>query len=54
MDPLKRQEVLEAYFDKNKGLNYNIGRVHIHSCDFSLENFTYVEDFLVLDVTRYE
>jgi len=45
MDPLKRQEVLEAYFDKNKGLNYNIGRVHIHSCDFSLENFTYVEDF---------
>jgi glucosylceramidase len=40
----KRTEVLKAYFDKNDGLNYSIGRVHINSCDFSLENYTYVEE----------
>lgn len=40
----KRAEVIESYFDKEKGLNYNIGRVHIHSCDFALGNYTYVED----------
>ncbi|MEI5907487.1 glycoside hydrolase family 30 protein [Bacillus spongiae] len=40
----KRQEVIENYFDQEKGLGYTIGRVHIHSCDFALENYTYVED----------
>ncbi|XFA98976.1 glycoside hydrolase family 30 beta sandwich domain-containing protein [Candidatus Izemoplasma sp. B36] len=40
----KREKVLTSYFDKVEGLNYTIGRVHIHSCDFSLGNYTYVED----------
>lgn len=39
-----RAEVIESYYDKEKGLSYNIGRVHIHSCDFALGNYTYVED----------
>ena len=44
MSSEKRQEVISAYYDKNEGLNYNLGRVHIHSCDFALGNYTYVED----------
>ena len=40
----KQEELLQAYFNPENGLNYNIGRVHIHSCDFSLENYTYVDD----------
>lgn len=44
MSKENRQKVLEAYFDKEKGLNYTIGRVHIHSCDFALENYTYIDD----------
>lgn len=44
ISPEKRQEALEAYFDQEKGLGYNIGRVHIHSCDFALGNYTYVEE----------
>jgi len=40
----KRKEVIEAYFNPETGINYSIGRVHIHSCDFSLENYTYVTD----------
>ncbi len=40
----KRMEVLNAYFNLESGLGYNLGRVSIHSCDFSLENYTYVEE----------
>ncbi len=40
----KREEVLKAYFDPEEGLNYTLGRVHINSCDFSLKNYTYVEE----------
>ncbi len=43
-----RDEVLHAYFDPKNGLNYNLGRVHINSCDFALENYDYVEE---LDVS---
>lgn len=39
-----REEALKAYFDPDKGLNYNLGRVHIHSCDFALGNYTYIEE----------
>jgi glucosylceramidase len=44
MSEANQQEILRAYFDKNEGLGYNIGRVAIHSCDFALENYTYIED----------
>lgn len=30
----QRQEVLDAYFDKEKGLGYNFCRLTINSCDF--------------------
>jgi glucosylceramidase len=40
----KRQEAIASYFDQQEGLGYTIGRVHIHSCDFALENYTYVEE----------
>lgn len=39
-----REEALRAYFSKSEGLGYVLGRVHINSCDFSLENYTYVEE----------
>lgn len=41
----KRKEAIESYFDKEKGLGYSLGRVHIHSCDFALENYTYVDEY---------
>ncbi|WP_339221871.1 glycoside hydrolase family 30 protein [Paenibacillus sp. FSL H8-0332] len=44
MSPAKRTEVIRRYFDPVDGLNYSMGRVHIHSCDFALGNYTYVED----------
>lgn len=39
-----RQKIIDSYFDQEKGLAYNLGRTHIHSCDFALENYTYVEE----------
>jgi glucosylceramidase len=38
----KQQEILQAYFDPEKGIGYTLGRTHIHSCDFSSESYTYV------------
>ena len=44
ISPQQREEVLRRYFDPKEGLGYTLGRVHIHSCDFALENYTYVAD----------
>ncbi|SFO01097.1 glycoside hydrolase family 30 protein [Proteiniclasticum ruminis] len=41
---MMREEALRAYFSKSEGLGYVLGRVHINSCDFSLENYVYVEE----------
>jgi glucosylceramidase len=40
----KQREILDAYFDPNKGIGYTLGRTHIHSCDFSSASYTYVEE----------
>ncbi|MCR5836383.1 MAG: glucosylceramidase [Lachnospiraceae bacterium] len=39
-----QKEIIKAYFDKEDGIGYNIGRTTIHGCDFSLEPYTYVEE----------
>ncbi len=39
-----REKILQLYFDENDGIGYNFGRVHINSCDFSLENYSCVEE----------
>ena len=38
----KKDEIIEAYFGET-GNNYSIGRTHINSCDFSLENYAHCE-----------
>lgn len=44
MEPERRREILNSYFDPDKGIGYSMGRVHINSCDFSLGNYTYVKN----------
>lgn len=39
----KQNEFLTAYYS-DEGIGYNIIRTSIHSCDFSLGSFTYVEE----------
>lgn len=40
----KQEEVIDAYFDPVKGIGYSLGRIPIHSSDFSSDSYTYVED----------
>lgn len=43
LDAAVQEEVIEGYFGES-GLRYNLGRTHIHSCDFARGNYTYIED----------
>jgi glucosylceramidase len=40
----RQQEFLDAYFDPKKGIGYTLARTNIHSCDFSSESYTYVDE----------
>jgi glucosylceramidase len=44
MSEENRRRALRRYFDPDDGLAYNIGRIPVHSCDFSLGNYTYIEE----------
>ena len=35
--------LVKAYFS-SRGLRYNLARLHMNSCDFSLENYAYVQE----------
>jgi glucosylceramidase len=40
----KQQEFLKAYYDPVSGIGYSLGRTNIHSCDFSSDTYTYIEE----------
>lgn len=40
----KQREILDAYFDPQKGIGYTLARTNIHSCDFSSGSYTYVAE----------
>jgi glucosylceramidase len=44
LSPHRQNELLEAYYDKDHGINYSLARITIHSSDFSSESFTYIEE----------
>ncbi len=40
----RQQELLEKYYDVNKGIGFSLARTNIHSCDFSSDSYTYVKE----------
>ena len=54
----QRIQAIKDYFDPEEGLGYTIGRVSIHSCDFSLHSYTYIDegdkDLKTFDISRDE
>ena len=40
----KQREVMDAYYDRSKGIGYTLGRTQINSCDFSSDSYTYVDE----------
>ena len=41
--PEIKEQIIKMYFDKETGLGYQLGRMAINSCDFSLGNYTYIK-----------
>ena len=44
LSQINRERVLKLYFSKDEGIGYNLGRIHINSCDFCLGNYTCVDE----------
>ena len=40
----QQEEVVRAYYDPTDGIGYTFARTNIHSCDFSSESYTYIQD----------
>lgn len=40
----KQEELIRAYYDKEKGIGYTLARTNMNSCDFSSSSYTYVSD----------
>lgn len=40
----KQKEFIDAYYDDEKGIGYNLVRTHMNSCDFSSDNYIYIEE----------
>ena len=49
----KQQEILTAYFDKQKGIGYTVARTNINSCDFSSDMYAYVTDSTDKDLKSF-
>jgi glucosylceramidase len=39
-----QEELIRAYYDKEKGIGYTLARTNMNSCDFSSASYTYVAD----------
>ncbi len=44
LSPAKQDELLHAYYDKDKGIGYTLARTTIHSSDFSSSSYTYIKE----------
>ena len=40
----KQAEIIEKYYNAEKGIGYTLARTNIHSCDFSSGSYTYVKN----------
>lgn len=39
-----QEELINAYYNKDKGIGYSLMRTNIHSCDFSSDSYAYVKE----------
>lgn len=40
----KQEELLHAYYSREKGIGYSLARTNMNSCDFSSDTYTYVKE----------
>ncbi|MGQ9619705.1 MAG: glycoside hydrolase family 30 protein, partial [Bacteroidales bacterium] len=41
---IKQEELMQAYYSRDKGIGYTLARTNINSCDFSSGSYTYVQE----------
>src|SRR2546429_2231045 len=44
LPPARQEELLQADYSAGRGIGYTPGRTNIHSCAFSSESYTYVDE----------
>ena len=44
LTPANQERFLDAYYSVDKGIGYSLARTIIHSCDFSTESYTYIDE----------
>jgi glucosylceramidase len=44
LPPAKQQEFMKACYDTAQGIGYSLARTNIHSCDFSSNSYTYINE----------
>lgn len=44
LPPDKQEEILQAYYNVDKGIGYTLARTNINSCDFSSASYTYIDE----------
>ena len=44
LDKDQQDLFLKSYFSEKEGIGYTLARTIIHSCDFSSESYTYIEE----------
>ena len=52
MNSAIQQEILEAYYSP-QGLNYTMGRIHMNSCDFSLDSYSCNDEKNDFELTHF-
>jgi glucosylceramidase len=53
LDTAARKALLEAYFSQDTGHGYTFCRVHMNSCDFSLGNYSHVEQAQDIELSSF-
>src|SRR6266487_4072187 len=41
---VRQEELIAAYYGRDRGIGYSLGRTNINSCDFSSDMYTYVTE----------
>lgn len=41
LPPAARRRFMDLYFSRSNGIGYSMGRIHINSCDFCIESYSF-------------
>lgn len=54
LKPELQDKIIEAYFSLEEGIGYTLGRVHINSCDFSVNSYSFDDVYNDFDLKYFD